>query len=120
MMVSQGLNARLIDLGFVVLGGVAVWLATQYLASKADKVLQPVGSLMSDITAGLNGWEAVELSPLLIQQSYLTSDYRLNDDAESVLWGVEQYQPYLVRLFGERGAPLKSKYYPLIGVPIEQ
>lgn len=119
MTVSQGLNARLIDLGFVVLGGVAVWLATQYLAGKADKALQPIGSLMSDITAGLNGWEAVELAPLLIRESYLTFDYRLNDDAEAVLWGVPQYHPYLVRLFGERGAPMKPKYHQLIGVPIE-
>lgn len=123
MTALKGLDARLVDLGYMVLGGVAVWWVTSRLAAKVnqsvDVVTKPIGSLLSDVTAGLNGWQAVELAPLLVRAEYLTADYRLNDDAESVLWGIPQYQPYLERLFGGRGAPLKPKYYQLIDVPIK-
>ncbi|MCZ8485388.1 hypothetical protein O9993_05125 [Vibrio lentus] len=71
MTVSPQLEKRLIDLGFVVVGGLTVWYLTQKIgihlqktASKKDT--QPVGELLSDLTAGLNGWEAVELPPRFV------------------------------------------------------
>lgn len=116
------LNARLVDLGFVVLGGVLVYLATRQISQKLDNAANAAtkgaGQALSDLMAKFNGWEPVTLQPLLVRDSYLTDDYRLTPEADYTLWKIEDYQPYLAELFGVRGEPLKPEYRALINVEI--
>lgn len=123
MTVSPQLEKRLIDLGFVVVGGLTVWYLTQkigtHLQKAASKATQPVGELLSDLTAGLNGWEAVELSPLMIRDSYLNDDYTLTPEASATLWKIDQYYPLMLKIFGYQGGTMNAKYHPLINVPIQ-
>lgn len=123
MMVSPQLEKRLIDLGFVILGGVTVWYLTQNLGKQLQKVTdtatKPVGELLSDLTAKYNGWSAVELQPLMIRDFYLNPDYSLTPDASSTLWKIEQYRPLMVEMFGHPGGVMAEKYRPLINLPIE-
>lgn len=117
------LDKRLVDLGFVVLGGVAVWYITQNLGRKLDTVTkaatQPAGQLISDLTAMYNGWSPVELAPLMIRDFYLNPDYSLTPDAAETLWKIDQYYPLMVEIFGHPGGVMAEKYRPLINKPIE-
>ncbi|ELC0658521.1 hypothetical protein SD340_001118 [Vibrio fluvialis] len=123
MTVSPQLEKRLIDLGFVVLGGVAVWFLTQKLARQLDQVTaqatKPVGELMSDLTALYNGWSPVELQPLMIRDFYLNPDYTLTANASQTLWNIDQYYPLMQEIFGHPGGVMAEKYRPLINQPIE-
>lgn len=118
MTVSQQLNRRFVDLSFVVLGGVAVWYITQKLNNVAAEATKAPAELISDLTAFFNGWEAVELQPLLIRDVYLNNDYTLTNEASATLWSIEQYQPLLGEIFGNQGGAMKDKYKPLINQPI--
>ncbi|MDF2185465.1 hypothetical protein O1O06_11895 [Grimontia hollisae] len=126
MPLSPALNRRLVDLGFVVLGGVAVWFVTRQLARKvADSVndtvrdaTAPAGSLLADITQWYHGSFDVELRPLMIRDFYLTDDYRLTPLAEETLWNWEPWHPALKQLFGGRGGVMLAKYRPLINQEI--
>ncbi|MDE1323859.1 hypothetical protein L9W97_01830 [Vibrio aestuarianus] len=122
MTVSPQLEKRLIDLGFVVLGGVVVWYITAKIGNKIDTVTkqatQPAAELISDLMAGFNGWEAVQLQPLLIRDSYLNPDYTLTPEASATLWKIEQYQPLMLQIFGHQGGVMAAKYRPLINQPI--
>lgn len=122
MQVSQPLNARLVDLGFVVLGGVIIWMLTQTIGSKIDTVTKQAtkgaGQALSDFFAAFNGWEPVTLKPLMIRDFYLTADKRLTPDAEKTLWKIDQYRPMLIELFGVQGGALKPQYHDLTNVEI--
>ncbi|NOI13811.1 hypothetical protein F0252_07300 [Vibrio hepatarius] len=130
MMVSPQLEKRLIDLGFVILGGVAVWYVTRNLGKsigeqvgKVDDFFSTVtkhdGELISYLVAKYNGWSPVELQPLMIRDFYLNPDYSLTPDASSTLWKIEQYRPLMVEMFGHPGGVMAEKYRPLINLPIE-
>ncbi|AIU66860.1 hypothetical protein ABF162_07445 [Vibrio coralliilyticus] len=122
MQASPQLNRRLVDLGFVVLGGVLVWLATRQIAKSfdnaANKATAGAGQALSDLFAKFNGWEPVTLQPLMIRDFYLTSDKRLTQQAESTLWKIDDYKPLLSELFGTQGGQLKPQYQSLINVEI--
>lgn len=130
MMVLPQLEKRLVDLGFVILGGVAVWYVTrnlgQSIGDKVDKVdnffekvTKQDGELISYLAAKYNGWSPVELQPLMIRDFYLTPDYTLTNDAKDVLWNIEQYRPLLVEIFGTPDGAMSEKYRTLINQPIE-
>lgn len=123
MTVSQQLDKRLVDLSFVVLGGVAVWYITQNWMNDFNKstnqATESTGELLSDLTALYNGWSPVELSPLMIRDFYLTPDYTLTPDADATLWSIEQYRPLMAEIFGQPGGVMAEKYRPLINKPIE-
>lgn len=118
MTVLKHLDKRFVDLSFVVLGGVAVWFITQKLNNIAHEATKAPAELISDLTAYFNGWEAVELQPLLIRDVYLNHDYTLTPEASATLWSIEQYQPLLVEIFGTPSGTMKDKYKPLINQPI--
>lgn len=131
MMVSPQLEKRLIDLGFVVLGGVAVWFVTQRLGKsigdKVDKVddffaavTEQDGKLISYLAAKYNGWSPVELQPLMIRDSYLNPDYTLTPEADETLWKIEQYRPLMLEIFGYPGGVMAEKYRSLINKPIKE
>jgi len=124
MTVLQQLDKRLVDLGFVVLGGVVVWAITQKMAGKVEKVAQaatqPVGELISDLAARYNGWSPVELQPLMIRDFYLTHDHRLTPEAEETLWKIDQYRPLMLEIFGYPQGVMAEKYRPLINQPISE
>ncbi|MCG9576414.1 hypothetical protein L1D14_09200 [Vibrio tubiashii] len=123
MTVSPQLEKRLIDLSFVVLGGVTVWYLTQNLGKQLQNVTntatKPVGELISDLTAKYNGWSAVELQPLMIRDFYLNPDFTLTANAKDTLWNIEQYRPLMVEIFGTPDGTMSEKYRPLINKPIE-
>jgi len=127
MTVSPQLDKRLVDLGFVILGGVAVWYITAKLGGQvvnkintvAAEATQPIGELISDLTARYNGWSPVELQPLMIRDFYLNDDYTLTADASATLWKIEQYYPLMLEMFGYQGGVMAEKYRPLINKPIE-
>ncbi len=123
MTVSQQLDKRLVDVGFLVLAGVTVWFLTRNMANKLDQATEeatkPVGDLLSDLTAMYNGWSPVELQPLMIRDFYLNSDYTLTDEASNTLWKIDQYNPLMVEMFGYPGGVMAEKYRPLINQPIE-
>ncbi|NGZ66316.1 hypothetical protein G6Z92_04855 [Vibrio aestuarianus subsp. cardii] len=122
MQVSQPLNARLVDLGFVVIGGVIIWMITQSIAGKIDtatkQATKGAGQALSDFFAAYNGWEPITLKPLMIRDFYLTADKKLTPDAESTLWKISEYRPLLFELFGYQGGALKPQYYDLTNVEI--
>ncbi|EKF9475848.1 hypothetical protein O1C08_001358 [Vibrio cholerae] len=78
------------------------------------------GTALSNFFARFNGWEPVQLKPLLIRDFYLTEDMKLTPDAEQTLWKIDEYRPFLVELFGTKGGALKPQYYGLINVEITQ
>ncbi|MFW7525315.1 hypothetical protein ACODM8_14430 [Vibrio ostreicida] len=123
MTVLQQLDKRMIDFGLVVLVGVSVWFTAQSLAKHLDKttktMTQPAGELISDLVAMYNGWSAVEIQPLMIRDFYLTPDYKLTPSADQTLWGIEQYRPLMVAMFGFPGGTMAEKYRSLINQPIE-
>lgn len=109
----------------VVFGSVlAVYLLRVRLSDAlndyARENTQTAGQALSDFMAKFNGWEPVELAPLMIRDFYLTGDKRLTPQAEQTLWAITDYQPYLKELFGKQGGQLKPKYEPLINVAITQ
>ncbi|MGF1740148.1 hypothetical protein L4C34_03515 [Vibrio profundum] len=112
------------QLNMLIIGGAALVafavLNKAYRAADefAAEATQPAGQVLSDLFAKFNGWEPVELAPLMIRDFYLTDKYKLTDDAYRVLWKVEQYRPLLIELFGGGRGPLKPKYRPLINVEI--
>ncbi|MBF4232437.1 hypothetical protein, partial [Vibrio anguillarum] len=112
----------LVDLGFVVLGGVIIWMLTQTISSKIDTVTKQAtkgaGQALSDFFAAYHGWEPVTLKPLMIRDFYLTADKRLTPDAEKTLWKIDQYRPMLIELFGVQGGALKPQYHDLTNVEI--
>ncbi len=127
---SPQLEKRLIDLGFVILGGVAVWYVTRNIGksigdgvSKVDgffeKATKQDGELISYLTAKYNGWSPVELQPLMIRDFYLNDDYTLTPEASETLWKIEQYYPVMLEIFGHQGGVMAEKYRPLINQPIE-
>ncbi|EGR2797596.1 hypothetical protein DU976_17245 [Vibrio navarrensis] len=109
-------------LGWLAVGVVAVVMLRRKMAASlnewaADNT-QSAGQALSDLFARLNGWEPVELAPLMIRDFYLDKDNRLTPDADFTLWKVPQYQPLLNELFGKRGGQLKPQYHALINVEI--
>lgn len=124
MQALPSLNARTIEMGIVALIIFMAWNATRTVASKVDAAVndmtKPVANVLSDFLARFNGWEPVTLAPLMIRDFYLTADKKLTAEAEQVLWKIDDYYPYLVELFGERGGALKPQYYGLINVEITQ
>ncbi|ELL4666612.1 hypothetical protein Q5V23_000388 [Vibrio fluvialis] len=124
MQASPQLNARLFDLGLMVLAGVIVWQITNSMASKLNDVTkratEDAGQVLSDFMARFNGWEPVMLQPLMIRDFYLTPEKKLTPDAEATLWKIDEYRPYLIELFGTKGGALKPQYYGLINVEITQ
>ncbi|MDC5840185.1 hypothetical protein OPW33_24255 [Vibrio europaeus] len=130
MTVSPQLEKRLIDLGFVILGGVAVWYVTRNLGKSIgesvgkvdnffEKVTKQDAELISFLTAKYNGWSAVELQPLMIRDFYLNPDFTLTANAKDTLWNIEQYRPLMVEIFGTPDGAMSEKYRPLINKPIE-
>lgn len=130
MTVSPQLEKRLIDLGFVILGGVAVWFVTRNLGKsigeqvgKVDDFFAAVtkqdGELISYLAAKYNGWSPVELQPLMIRDFYLNSDYTLTANAKDTLWNIEQYRPLMVEIFGTPDGAMSEQYRSLINKPIE-
>ncbi|EJL6415917.1 hypothetical protein NMS10_002351 [Vibrio cholerae] len=124
-MVLQRLNQQLLFALLLVLAGLALArLFSQRFSdavdSSLDVVTSPLGELLSDITAEINGHIPVELQPLVIQERYINpSDYTLKPEA-AVLWEIGVYQPLLYKLFGGIGRPMKTQYRHLIGEPITE
>lgn len=86
----------------------------------SEEATADAGTALSDFLATFNGWEPVQLKPLLIRDFYLTDDMKLTPDAEQTLWKIDEYRPFLVELFGTKGGALKPQYYGLINVEITQ
>ncbi|ELK8601430.1 hypothetical protein RV072_002214 [Vibrio vulnificus] len=101
---------------------VAVWAMRGNVTTSIDKWTadntQTAGKVLSDFLAKFNGWEPVELAPLMIRDFYLDDEKRLTPEADFTLWKVAQYQPYLKELFGKRGGQLKPQYHALVNVAI--
>jgi hypothetical protein len=120
-MVLPPLNKRFDPwLGLAVLA--AVWWvarsAVQGVNSSVSAATQGAGEALSYLSASLNGWADIEMTPLMIRNFYLNDDYTLTDDARAVLWNVAEYRPLLIELFGNRYQPLKVRYRSLINVEI--
>jgi len=110
--------------------GLGVGLALLYMAKQAANATvkkmdewakdstQGLGEAFSELSARLNGWEPVELTPLQIKDAYLKDDFTLTNDARKVLWSIDQYRPVMIELFGNEFLPMKAKYRALINVPI--
>ncbi|MGI2072639.1 hypothetical protein [Shewanella baltica] len=92
------------------------WLKKGYQAGEkvADSATAPIGQAWSDISAWAGGWTPVELTDLIIQPWYLDNNYRLSDEAFSVL--SKAYPSEVKQFFSDR--VLKSNYRHLIGKPI--
>ncbi|WP_406733441.1 hypothetical protein RJD39_04735 [Vibrio scophthalmi] len=128
MTVLNQLENRVIDLGFVVLGGVIVWYLTSNLRGaistgindSVQHITDPLGELWAELEAKNNGWFPVELQPLEIRDHYLNADFTLTEEAAAVLWNAEQWRPMMLEIFGAPGLPMKEKYRPLINQRIEK
>ncbi|EGQ9171134.1 hypothetical protein F0H41_04495 [Vibrio cholerae] len=125
-MVLQRLNQQLLFALLLVLAGLALArLFSQRFSdavdSSLDVVTSPLGELLSDITAEINGHVPVVLQPLVIQERHINpADYTLKPEAEAVYWKIGIYQPLLYKLFGGVGRPMKTQYRHLIGEPITE
>lgn len=122
MQLSKQLDLVVIGLGVgLVLLYTAKQAATQTAKALDDwsqESTQGAGQALSDLFARVNGWEPVELTPLLIRDFYLKDDFTLTDEARRVLWSIDQYKPLLIELFGTEYSPLKAQYRALINVNI--
>lgn len=112
------LNARFVDLGFMVLGGVLVYLATRQLGNVLDQTAkqatQDAGQALAELTQWWNGSHDVEFTPIVYRSHYFNADYTLTDEARAVLWKVPQYQEQLTQVFGGPESPMKPEYRSLI------
>jgi hypothetical protein len=122
MQVLPQLDLRVVGAGLVIITGWMIWQKTQAAVKKVDEVIddatKPVAEVLSYFLARFNGWEPIEHTPLRLMPHYFTDDMRLTEDADRVLWKIDQYYPYLTELFGYRGGALKPQYYGLINVPL--
>ncbi|ENM5736877.1 hypothetical protein AB1F87_000383 [Vibrio mimicus] len=125
-MALQRLNQQLLLAALLVLAILALarLFSKQFsdaVDNSLDVVTSPLGDLLSDITAEINGHVPVELQPLVIQERHINAaDYTLRPDAEAVYWKIGIYQPLLYKLFGGVGRPMKPQYRHLIGEPITE
>ena len=106
---------------FYTLVGFSVLFVAWHVYSTARRGVNAVGSAggsaWSDMAAAANGWEPVELSPLVLtDEMFVRGSYELTPDASRVLWGIEQYRPVMVRAFD--GDTLRPEYRAFIGVPL--
>ncbi|EQB0494806.1 hypothetical protein ACYAPA_002586 [Vibrio mimicus] len=125
-MALQRLNQQLLLAALLVLAifALARLFSKQFsdaVDNSLDVVTSPLGDLLSDITAEINGHVPVELQPLVIQERHINpADYTLRPEAEAVYWKIGIYQPLLYKLFGGVGRPMKTQYRHLIGEPITE
>ncbi|TXZ74786.1 hypothetical protein FXE51_13995 [Vibrio mimicus] len=125
-MALQRLNQQLLLAALLVLAifALARLFSKQFsdaVDNSLDVVTSPLGDLLSDITAEINGHVPVELQPLVIQERHINpADYTLRQEAEAVYWKIGIYQPLLYKLFGGIGRPMKTQYRHLIGEPITE
>ncbi|ENM5794322.1 MULTISPECIES: hypothetical protein [Vibrio] len=125
-MALQRLNQQLLLAALLVLAifALARLFSKQFsdaVDNSLDVVTSPLGDLLSDITAEINGHVPVELQPLVIQERHINpADYTLRAEAEAVYWKIGIYQPLLYKLFGGIGRPMKTQYRHLIGEPITE
>ncbi|MPY23924.1 hypothetical protein FS373_15325 [Shewanella sp. YLB-07] len=106
-----------------VIAGAAVYLVHQLtkglgrLDETANILTKPVGQAWSDVSAWAGGWQAVELTALIIQPWYLDSNFQISSEAWRVLTVDEKNRALMHQLFDNR--TLKQEYRHLVGQPIE-
>ncbi len=115
-----GATVLLIAIGGMSKIGALVSDTSDALNDWAADATKGDAEVLSYFFARFNGWEPVQLKPLLIRDFYLTEDMKLTPDAEQTLWKIDEYRPFLVELFGTKGGALKPQYYGLINVEITQ
>ncbi|MCX9564622.1 hypothetical protein IG518_19010, partial [Vibrio cholerae] len=87
-MALQRLNQQLLLAALLVLAifALARLFSKQFsdaVDNSLDVVTSPLGDLLSDITAEINGHVPVELQPLVIQERHINpADYTLRPEAE--------------------------------------
>lgn len=109
--VSNGLIAVAVIYGLYMMQ--KAYSAGDKLANQATK---PAGQLWSDVSAWAGGWEAVELTDLIIQPHYLDENFEISGEAWAVLTRDANYNKLMLKLFDNK--ILKPEYRHLVGQPI--